>query len=283
MASILHLIYGTYCLFALAGIMPVVARLDWIAQQVDMGRKCHVLISNSQDDLKLKVRIVLHNSSDGPMNDAVKRGVTIVLASFREMAIIFSFAVDRGHKHSNGCSEVAIWLHAPHDVAPCIQVSSLHPTETQSDMEASPQTAADLLANARREVKDFTVDRILEMDAAIATVTESVQCAYATVQRTEDSIGQTTRVLSASEGVAASVQKAADEHLKELQTDRERIRKKILGFETQIRTLCAHRDRLKDLQTSADGLTLEELQTKLQAVHVEFALPSSKRARRNEG
>ena len=89
--------------------MPVVSRLDWIVRQLQMGRSGHVVVGPAQDPLKLKVKIVLQPPSLGALSIPARIGVEAVLAHVRQMATQH-VAVDRGHKHSSGLSEVAIWI-----------------------------------------------------------------------------------------------------------------------------------------------------------------------------
>ena len=91
--------------------MPVVSRIDWVMRQLQ-GRSGHVLVGPAQDPRKLKVRIVLQRPAFGALSPSARMGVDAVLAHVRLLATQY-VAVDRGHKHSSGLSEVAIWIHTP--------------------------------------------------------------------------------------------------------------------------------------------------------------------------
>ena len=92
--------------------MPLLARIDWVHQQVELGRKCHITIGGAGDEGKMKVRIVLHAATEGQIDQAAKFGVHSALSLVRNFVAAYS-AMDRGHKHSNGMSEIAIWITVP--------------------------------------------------------------------------------------------------------------------------------------------------------------------------
>ena len=77
-----------------------------------MGSKGHICIGGARDAGKLKVRIVLQAPSDGAIDPAACVGLCGALAFVRHM-VSGGVAVDRGHKQSNGLSEVAIWISPP--------------------------------------------------------------------------------------------------------------------------------------------------------------------------
>ena len=89
--------------------MPILSRLDWITRQMEMGRKAHIVVGQALDPNKLKVKIVLDPPSAGAISPSTCFGVTSVINWIRSLALT-AVTMDRGHKHSNGMSEVAIWF-----------------------------------------------------------------------------------------------------------------------------------------------------------------------------
>ena len=87
--------------------MPVEARLDWVLRQLRSGRVGHVVVGAAQDPEKLKVKVMLHPDGVGAMSAATRFGMESVLTNIRAMASQH-IAMDRGHKHTSGLSEVAI-------------------------------------------------------------------------------------------------------------------------------------------------------------------------------
>ncbi len=91
--------------------MPVVGRIDWIGRQVAMGRMCYISVGSAADPGKFKAKLVLAKATDGAIDAVASYALQSVLGWLRMLATNL-VAVDRGHKHSNGCSEVAIWFSA---------------------------------------------------------------------------------------------------------------------------------------------------------------------------
>lgn len=89
--------------------MPVVDRLDWIGRQINAGRRVHMHIGRAQNVELSKVKIILDPPSAGAISPSVAISVRGALAAVRQLAVEH-VAVDRGHKHSTGTSEVAIWI-----------------------------------------------------------------------------------------------------------------------------------------------------------------------------
>ena len=90
-------------------VMPVIARLDWVSRQLQMGRAGHVFVGPAQDPSKLKVEIVLQPPSLGALSASARVGIQSVLTHIRHTAAQ-NVAVDRGHKNSPGYSEIGIWI-----------------------------------------------------------------------------------------------------------------------------------------------------------------------------
>eukprot|EP00928_Gymnodinium_smaydae_P100736 TRINITY_DN9950_c1_g2_i1.p1 TRINITY_DN9950_c1_g2~~TRINITY_DN9950_c1_g2_i1.p1 ORF type:complete len:342 (+),score=16.84 TRINITY_DN9950_c1_g2_i1:60-1085(+) len=89
--------------------MPIASRLDWIARQIWDGRDAHIAIGSARDDGKLKVKVLLFASSNlHPLvRDSLLTTVQYLKAMFENGLVV----MDRGHKHSNGISEINIWAH----------------------------------------------------------------------------------------------------------------------------------------------------------------------------
>ena len=79
--------------------MPVIARIDWIRHQLEMGRRGHICIGEALDASKIKVTITLEPASAGQPSTFARAGLLASLTVVQQLAIK-SVAVDRGHKHS---------------------------------------------------------------------------------------------------------------------------------------------------------------------------------------
>ena len=66
--------------------MPVIARLDWIARQLDMGRKAHVVVGQAMDPSKLKIKFVPEPPSAGAVSPCTCFGVKAVISWIRHLA-----------------------------------------------------------------------------------------------------------------------------------------------------------------------------------------------------
>jgi len=93
--------------------MPVVSRLDWICKQLEMGRKGHLTLGQARDTGKLKVKVILQPANAGAIDAAVSHGLTTLL-SFVRIMLVEHVAMDRGHKHSNGTTEICFWINISH-------------------------------------------------------------------------------------------------------------------------------------------------------------------------
>lgn len=89
--------------------MPVVARVDWMKSQVLMGRMAHISISCAQDTSKVKYKIVLDDVQAGQIPFSTMQAISIMLDQLR-MVVVCNPSVDRGHRYSNGKTEIAIWV-----------------------------------------------------------------------------------------------------------------------------------------------------------------------------
>lgn len=89
--------------------MPVLDRVDWVARQVNMGRRVHIHVGRALKDYHCKVKILLEPAEAGAVDPVVAAALLSMLASVRQL-VLTHCAVDRGHRHSSGVSEIAIWL-----------------------------------------------------------------------------------------------------------------------------------------------------------------------------
>ena len=74
-----------------------------------MGRRVHVTIGRARDSNKIKVKVILDDPRSGAMDDLAAFAVRSIIHTVREW-VTSNVAVDRGHKHSSGKSEVGIWI-----------------------------------------------------------------------------------------------------------------------------------------------------------------------------
>ena len=99
--------------------MPILSRLDWISKQVDMGRCVHIHVGRAFDVNKSKIRFVLPSPASATINVATAFVVKELISSIRRMCSTDGVScMDRGHKHSDGTSEVSIWLRRSQSSAP---------------------------------------------------------------------------------------------------------------------------------------------------------------------
>ena len=69
----------------------------------------HIVAGQAQDPTKMKLRIVLHDPADGMISEFVRGSLLLQLDLIRKL-VADNSAMDRGHKHSNGISEISIWI-----------------------------------------------------------------------------------------------------------------------------------------------------------------------------
>ena len=96
--------------------MVVVARLDWILRQLHMGRSIRVHIGPAMDKVAVKYTFVLEPAEVGPLEAVPAQAVESVIYQCR-MTAVWAVATDRGHRHSDGTSVVAVWLKMAPDAA----------------------------------------------------------------------------------------------------------------------------------------------------------------------
>ena len=90
------------------GVMVVSARLRWVRQQVEEGAVAYFTFGSAAAHGRGKVKIMIQHSAT--RTSPIARSLLLdALASVEKRAAVSS-VVDRGHKHSNGCSEVALWF-----------------------------------------------------------------------------------------------------------------------------------------------------------------------------
>ena len=104
--------------------MPVLARLDWVLRQFDVGRKGHISFGEARDAKKLKVKIVLEPACEEPPSQIVRLGLNTSILAIRGLAQKH-VSVDRGHKHSSGKTEINVWISFAHDKTAASFVPSL--------------------------------------------------------------------------------------------------------------------------------------------------------------
>ena len=84
------------------------ARLRWVRQQVEEGAVAYFTFGSAATQGRGKVKIMIQHTAT--RTSPIARSLLLdALASVEKRAAVSS-VVDRGHKHSNGCSEVALWF-----------------------------------------------------------------------------------------------------------------------------------------------------------------------------
>ena len=89
--------------------MPVIARLAWIHDELTSGRSAHISIGPARDDGKIKYKITFFSSFN--LHPAVRDSLLAVVMNIQQLILQNYIVVDRGHKHSNGVSEIGSWAH----------------------------------------------------------------------------------------------------------------------------------------------------------------------------
>ena len=86
----------------------MIARLRWVRQQVEEGAVAYFTFGSAAAQGRGKVKIMIQHTAT--RTSPIARSLLLdALASVEKRAAVSS-VVDRGHKHSNGCSEVALWF-----------------------------------------------------------------------------------------------------------------------------------------------------------------------------
>ena len=106
--------------------MPVIGRLDWIQRQLQMGRRGYMCIGAARDAAKYKVKVHLEPASAGVIDPMVRDALSRMLAGVRAM-VQDGVAMDRGHRHTSGMSEVSIWVSSSPPPAPPDAAAPQHP------------------------------------------------------------------------------------------------------------------------------------------------------------
>ena len=125
--------------------MPVLARLDWVAKQItDYGRAVHLVVGKAANPGILKVRIILHAPEDSSLSPFVSDVMLSQLKWIRQLCSAH-LAADKGHKHTNGISEVGIWIRCRAEAAsPASPPRVVHvqvPPVQHNERQASQQAA----------------------------------------------------------------------------------------------------------------------------------------------
>jgi len=89
--------------------MPVVERIDWALGQLNMGRSGHIVIGPAKDPARFKVKLLLKPVGSGAPAPVTRSGLEAVLLHIKQLAMV-NVAMDRGHRHTTGAAEIAIWI-----------------------------------------------------------------------------------------------------------------------------------------------------------------------------
>ena len=146
-----------------------------------MGRMAHIVVGQALDCNKLKIKVVLEPPSSGAISPCTCFGVKSVLTWVREL-LKDCVAMDRGHKHSSGRSEIAIWLelrshHVPNDTQELLPPP---PPPASSPGAALPSTSSSAAlscapAQVNTNIDTLTDAEMLELDAQLANFQTIVQ------------------------------------------------------------------------------------------------------------
>ena len=146
-----------------------------------MGRMAHIVVGQALDCNKLKIKVVLEPPSSGAISPCTCFGVKSVLTWVREL-LKDCVAMDRGHKHSSGRSEIAIRLelrshHVPNDTQELLPPP---PPPASSPGAVLPSTSSSAAlscatAQANTNIDTLTDAEMLELDAQLANFQTIVQ------------------------------------------------------------------------------------------------------------
>lgn len=96
--------------------MVVAARIQWIREQVDAGIPTHVTFGSAAESERGKCKVVLAHG--GPPSSALARSLLMNVLTTLEQMTLHTHTVDRGHKHTDGKSEVSFWFSQVRGVPP---------------------------------------------------------------------------------------------------------------------------------------------------------------------
>lgn len=88
--------------------MVVAARLGWIRQQVAQGAPAFISFGAASDSTRSKCKVIVEPG--GPATSACARLLLLDALSALDRRTSLSVTMDRGHKHSDGKSEISFWL-----------------------------------------------------------------------------------------------------------------------------------------------------------------------------
>ena len=88
--------------------MVVLERIAYIHKKVHEGYVVHVAVSSAAQHGRAKIKIII-SGQDGCTSAITRATIGAVLGSIAEL-VKRNVAVDRGHKHSDGSTEVSIWV-----------------------------------------------------------------------------------------------------------------------------------------------------------------------------
>jgi hypothetical protein len=89
--------------------MPVLNRIDWISRQIAAGRCVHIGVGQARDPDKAKYKITVHPTTVPGLIGFAKDTVLSWLDTIKSQ-VSQNIGMDRGHHHSDGRSEVCIWI-----------------------------------------------------------------------------------------------------------------------------------------------------------------------------
>ena len=151
--------------------MPVVSRIDWITRQIAMGRRVHIHFGRLDRDDRAKIEVILDSASSGQISPIVATSVQCALASVTQLAQNFP-ATDRGHKHSNGVSEISIWISHAERCQPARQCFQSGPAAADAAItrthENEAVTGINIDADSERSISEIQAPWEQELDEQVA-------------------------------------------------------------------------------------------------------------------
>lgn len=140
-------------------------RLRWLKRQVAAGVHLRITAGPGQDSTKCKVRFILEPWK-AAMPVATQALLTVLIDALgaQEPEHV---CVDRGHKHSSGLSEIAVWLHKP-------GAANEGPAADQAMLTEAPndQHAEDLAAPTEEEEEEKNITDAKDVAEDLAAPTE---------------------------------------------------------------------------------------------------------------
>jgi hypothetical protein len=88
--------------------MVVAARILWIRQQVEQGSPAYISFGAAAERGRGKCKVIVDHA--GAQTSGIVRSLCLDALSALERRIALASTTDRGHRHSNGRSEITFWL-----------------------------------------------------------------------------------------------------------------------------------------------------------------------------